>query len=94
MAESKKHKIAIALTYQQEKNRAPVVTATGQGLVAERIINLAREHGVPVEENPSLAQALSKIKTGHEIPTELYEAVAVLLTYVLEMDTKARDRKN
>ncbi len=90
----KKPKIAVALTYKQEKDRAPVVTATGRGLIADRIITLAREHGIPVEENPSLAQALSKINPGQEIPAELYEAVAILLSYVLEMDTKVHDREN
>ncbi len=94
MDRRKKPKIAVALTYKQEKDRAPVVTATGQGRIAERIISLAREHGVPVEENTSLAQALSKINPGQEIPAELYEAVAILLSYVLDMDTQVRDRKN
>ncbi len=93
MNEKKKPKIAVALTYNQEKDRAPVVTATGQGIIADRIVGLAREHGVPVEENPSLAQALSKINPGEEIPAELYEAVAILLSYVLEMDTKVRNKK-
>lgn len=93
MNEKKKPKIAVALTYNQDKDRAPVVTASGQGIIADRIIGLAREHGVPVEENPSLAQALSKINPGQEIPAELYEAVAILLSYVLEMDANVRNKK-
>lgn len=93
MTERKKPKIAVALTYNHEKDRAPVVTATGQGRLAERIVTLAREHGVPVEKNPSLAQALSKINPGQEIPAELYEAVAILLSYVLEMDAKTVNKK-
>ncbi|MEW5921042.1 MAG: EscU/YscU/HrcU family type III secretion system export apparatus switch protein [Bacillota bacterium] len=93
MQERRKPKIAVALTYRQEKDRTPVVTATGQGRTADRIISLAREHGVPVEENPSLAQALYKINPGQEIPVELYEAVAILLSYVLELGTKVRNRK-
>lgn len=93
MSEGKKPKIAVALTYEQEKGRAPVVTATGRGLLADRIVSLAKEHGVPVEKNPSLAQALSRINPGEEVPVELYEAVAILLSYVLEMDSKAKSKK-
>lgn len=93
MQNRKKAKIAVALTYGQEKGQAPIVTAAGQGRTAERIIALAREHGVTVEENPSLAQALAKLNPGQEIPVELYEAVAVLLAYVLKMDTEMGQKK-
>ncbi len=76
-------KKAVALYYDHEN--APYVTAKGQGQVAERIIEKAREHDVPIEEDPLLAQALSHIPLDEEIPEELYKAVAAVLRYILKV---------
>lgn len=84
-------KLAVALRYNREKDRAPVVTASGKGRFAEKILAVAREHGVPVKSNPALALTLGKLSPGEEIPPELYEAVAVLLAYVLEIDERNAD---
>lgn len=87
-------KIAIALQYDNES--APVVTAKGAGSVAERIEELAREAGVPIEENPMMAEALSQIEIDQEIPIELYQAVAVLIGFILrtgEAQTPKRPRE-
>lgn len=92
MNNKKKPKIAVALRYKNNQDTAPVVTASGQGRMAERIISLARENKIPVEENAPLAEALRKLTPGQEIPAELYEAVAVLLAYVMEMDTRAKQK--
>jgi flagellar biosynthesis protein len=89
----KEPKIAVALRYKKNQDRAPIVTASGQGRMAERIVALARENKVPVEENAPLAKALRRLIPGQEIPTELYEAVALLLAYVMEMDAKARQKR-
>lgn len=93
MDNKKKPKIAIALRYRNNQDRAPVVTASGQGKMAEKIIALAREHKIPVEENAPLAEALRKLTPGQEIPAELYEAVAILLAYIMEMDTRRAHKK-
>lgn len=93
MEKKKKPKIAIALRYKKNQDNAPVVTASGQGLMAEKIISLAREHKIPVEENAPLAEALRKLTPGQEIPRELYEAVAILLAYVMEMDIRAKRKR-
>lgn len=77
---------AVALRYDKSRDSAPVVTASGRGYLAEKIIQLARQHDVPLEENPVLAEALLKLDLGQEIPPELYEAVALILTYVLKTD--------
>lgn len=74
--------LAVALHYK--KAGAPKVVAKGRGEVGRRIIDLAKEHGVPLEENPELAEALSSIELGSEIPPELYRAVAVVLRYILK----------
>ncbi len=74
-------KLAVALKY--EAPRAPRVTAIGRGELAERMIETAEEHGVPLSENPALAAALSKIPLDQDIPESLYRAVAEVLTYIL-----------
>ncbi len=81
--------LAIALKYDREKSAAPVVVAKGARKVAERIKEIAREHGVPVVENRPLAQALFKtVEIGQEIPAELFKAVAEVLAYVYRLKKK------
>ena len=74
-------KLAVALQYENEG--APVVTAKGAGSMAEQIEKLAREAGVPIEQNPRMAEALSQIEIDQEIPIELYQAVAVLIGFIM-----------
>lgn len=74
-------RLAVALQY--DNAGAPRVTAKGDGFIGEQILALAAEHGIPVEENPMLAQALSQVELDEEIPEELYQAVAVIIGYIL-----------
>jgi flagellar biosynthetic protein FlhB len=75
--------LAVALQYDPATMAAPVVVAKGAGFLAERIKELARQHGVMVIEHPPVAQALFKlVEVGREIPTELYRAVAEILALV------------
>lgn len=73
--------LAVALHY--EKPGAPRVVASGRGQIGQKIVEVARAHGVPIEENPGLAEALSEVDLGEEIPVELYQAVAEVLTFIL-----------
>lgn len=73
-------KEAIALEYGHRK--APVISAKGQDELAQRIIEEARLHGVYVAEDPQLVALLSRVDLDSEIPTELYTAVAVILSWV------------
>lgn len=73
--------VAVALHYDHAG--APRVTARGRGTVAARILELAAEHGVPVEEDEALAEALSQVELDREIPIELFEAVAAVLRFIL-----------
>ncbi len=75
-------KIAVALLY--EGADTPRVVASGQGWLGEKIVETAREHGVPIEDNPALAQALSTIEIDQEIPEALYRAVAEILSFLLK----------
>jgi flagellar biosynthesis protein len=73
--------LAVALTY--EAPRAPRVVAVGRGELGQRIIDTAREHGVPLETNAPLAEALSTIELESEIPEELYEAIAIIIGFIM-----------
>lgn len=75
-------KVAVALRY--DAPNAPRVVASGRGLVGQRIIETAQAHGVPLEQNPALAQALSSIELEAEIPERLYTAVAEILAFLLQ----------
>ena len=81
--------IAVAIQYETGKMEAPIVLAKGQELVAEKIRELAREHDVPLVENPPVARLLhSKVEVGHAIPEELFKAVAEILAYVYSLKGK------
>ncbi|ADZ71031.1 EscU/YscU/HrcU family type III secretion system export apparatus switch protein [Polymorphum gilvum] len=80
-----RRRLAVALHY--DKAGAPTVTAKGRGAVARRIEETARAHGVPIEADPLLAEALAQIEIDQEIPVELYQAVAVLIGFILRTGT-------
>jgi flagellar biosynthesis protein len=82
-----KRRRATALRY--EGTGAPRVTASGQGLIADRIIEVARENGIPVREDPALAQALAALELETEIPEDLYTAVAEAIAWAYTLDAKA-----
>lgn len=86
-------RIAAAIKYDSSKNSAPAVMASGRGNIAEKIIELARENGIPIKSDPDLVQVLSKLKVGSEIPVELYRAVAEILAFVYSINEDQRLRK-
>ena len=79
---------ATALRYRGEG--APEVVATGRGLVAERILEAAEQAGVPVREDPALAEALASLELGREIPEKLYLAVAEALAWAYSLERRGR----
>ena len=82
--------LAVALHY--ERPSAPRVVAVGHGHIGQKIIDTAREHGVPLEQNPNLAEALSKVELDEEIPEQLYMAVALVLSFILRAAGDSKDR--
>jgi flagellar biosynthesis protein len=80
---SRRGRLAVALMYDEKDERAPRVVASGSGWLGQKIIDTAREHGVPIEQNPALAQALSTLELDEEIPEALYRAVAEILGFIL-----------
>lgn len=79
---------AVALSYEAGSMPAPTVSASGQGEVAERIIALAREHGVTIREDPDLVALLAQLDVGQIIPPELYAVVAEVLAFVYRLKGK------
>ena len=78
-------KTAIALEYNPSEE-APKIIATGKGVLADKIIEKAKESNVPIHEDSKLAGTLSKLEIGDMIPPELYEAVAEVLVFVDAME--------
>ena len=83
---SRRRTRAAALRYRADRDDAPRITAAGQGLVAEKILEVAAAAGVPVQHDPGLAEVLSRIDPGEEIPPETYRAVAEVLAFLYRVD--------
>jgi len=82
---------ATALRYEQGRH-APQVVATGAGLVADRILAAAREAGIPVRHDPALAEALSALELGADVPEAMWKAVAETLAWAYRLDAQASQR--
>jgi flagellar biosynthesis protein len=79
---------AVALKYVPKQDRAPKVTAKGSGVLADKIIQLAKEHGIPIKEDPALMEVLSQLDFHEEIPPSVYTVVAEILTFVYSMNNR------
>ena len=88
MSVDTRSQLAVALHY--DKTGAPRVVAKGRGSIGAKIIEVARSHDIPIEENEVLAGALSNVELGEEIPAELYKAVAEVLIFVLRLSGRVR----
>ncbi len=83
-------KKAVTLLYDAKKAGAPIVTASGQGELAKKIVALAEQAGIPIRKDPDLVEILAKIPVGEEIPETLYQAVAEILAFVYGLNDKRR----
>jgi flagellar biosynthesis protein len=88
MSAETRDQLAVALHY--DRTGAPRVVAKGRGSIGARIVEIARAHDIPIEENEVLAGALSNVELGDEIPAELYKAVAEVLIFVLRLSRQIR----
>lgn len=83
-----KRKAAVALKYEAHKDNAPKVTASGKGILAEKILELAEKYNIPIREDEPLTELLSKLDLGETIPPELYPVVAEILAWVYSLNRK------
>lgn len=81
-------KKAAALSYNIRKDSAPRLVAKGKGWMAEKIIEIAREHHIPLKEDPHLIEILSTLDLYEEIPPDLYKAVAEILIFIYKITNK------
>lgn len=79
---------AVALRYDVEKEGAPKIVAKGSGYLAQRIIELAREHDVQIHEDPDLVEVLAKLNVDTEIPERLYQAIAEILAFLYQLNNR------
>lgn len=93
MSEYKKNK-AVALKYSADEDIAPVVIASGYGHIAEKIIDIAEQKGIPVYRDDSAASLLCMLQVGSSIPPELYEIVAALYTQMLRTAAELKDTES
>lgn len=75
---------AVALNYESDTDEAPRVVAKGEGELAARIVELARDHGIPVRSDADLASLLTVVELEHTIPIEAFEAVARILAHIYQ----------
>ncbi|MEK6590508.1 MAG: EscU/YscU/HrcU family type III secretion system export apparatus switch protein [Nitrospinota bacterium] len=86
-----KRKAAVALKYSPPKDRAPRVTAKGWGYIAERLLEVAKRHNIPIQEDPDLIQVLARIDIDQEIPPSVYKVVAEILAFVYSVNKKYKE---
>jgi len=79
-------KLAVSLQY--DGDNAPIVTAKGTGYIAQQIFEVAKEHNIPIKQDPQLVELLSQVELNQEIPQMLYEAVAQVLVFAYQLKDK------
>jgi len=84
-----RRKTAVALRYDREQDNAPKLVAKGQGLVAERLIEIADKLNIPIHHDPDLVEILSQLDLYQEIPKEVYAIVAKILSFVYRINKTA-----
>jgi len=88
---SRSEKKAVALKYNPEKDYSPVVVAAGHGAVAEKIIELADDNGVPIYRDDSAAAVLSMVSVGKGVPPELYQIVAGIYVEIMKLSKESKN---
>jgi flagellar biosynthesis protein len=78
----------VALRYEPKRERAPKIVAKGRGYLADKIIEIAREHNIPIRQDKNLLQILSRLDLNDEIPTEVYKAVAEILAFIYRLSNR------
>ncbi|MBU0967435.1 MAG: EscU/YscU/HrcU family type III secretion system export apparatus switch protein [Proteobacteria bacterium] len=83
-----RQKKAVALRYDKEKDASPKVIGKGTGLLAEKLLKLAKVHDIPIHEDADLVEVLSRLDLNEEIPESTYFIVAEILAFVYRTNQK------
>lgn len=89
----RKNQKAVALGYDEKKDDAPKVLASGKGLIAEKIIEIARDNNIPMHKDTDLVEILSLLEIDESIPIEVYSVVAKIFTYIYEQNKQKKLNK-
>ncbi len=90
---SEKDEVLQAIALQYDGENAPMVTASGEGVIAEEILRIAKEHNIPLKEDALLAELLSDLNLGEEIPPMLYRVIAEVIAYAYLVSGKVPVKK-
>lgn len=90
---SEKDEVLQAIALQYDGENAPTVTASGEGVIAEEILRIAKEHNIPLKEDALLAELLSDLNLGEEIPPMLYRVIAEVIAYAYLVSGKVPVKK-
>lgn len=83
---------AAALRYRPDDDVAPKIVAKGEGELAKRIIELAEQHGIPIKQDPDLVAVLAKLDLDTEIPNELYQPIAEILSFLYRVNEQQKKK--
>ena len=86
--ESSTRRQAAALRYEPKRDHAPKLIAKGQGALAEKLIELAKQHDIPIRQDKNLLQTLSRLDLNQEIPAEVYQVVAEILAFIYRLSNR------
>jgi flagellar biosynthesis protein len=87
-------KKASSLQYDNNTSNAPKVTSYGQGNIAQNIIDVAKKHNIPIKKDEDLIEMLSQIEINEDIPTELYQAVAEVFSFIYNISNDEENKNN
>ncbi len=90
---SKKNQKAVALEYKEKLDAAPKIVASGRGVIAEKIIELAKENNIPLHSDADLVEILSVLEIDSTIPVEVYSVVAEIFTHIYEQNEIRKQNK-
>lgn len=93
MSTDLRNRAAVALRYDPDQDYAPVVLAKGKGYIAEAILELARQAGIPTIEEPDILRLLQGVEIRQYIPPEAYTLVAEIIAFIMSLDERARVSK-
>jgi len=79
---------AVALKYNADEQAAPKVTAKGEGNIAQKILEIAKENDIPIKKDEDLVEMLSSIELDREVPPEMYKAVAEVFSFIYNLTNK------
>ena len=88
-----KNQKAVALGMEKNFDHAPKILSSGKGVMAEQILNIAKEHNIPIHQDADLVEILSVLEIDQYIPLEVYSVVAEIFTYIYEQNEKKKQQK-